>query len=95
MTKMSQCGKCRIGNGAHCMHYKPTDDSDCAYYEYGEANEDVGGYGSNLLRIWWKVAIVVIVVCLMFIHDKIIAAIVAGSILFLALIGVMVYIWKK
>ena len=95
MTKMSQCGRCRIGDGVHCMHYKPTDDSDCDYYEYGGEKTDEDERGSSLIRIWCKVVIVVIGVCLILIHDKIIAAIVAGGIMFLVLIGVMVYLWKK
>ena len=31
MTKMSQCSTC-IGDGVHCEHYRPTDDSPCPNY---------------------------------------------------------------
>lgn len=37
MTKMSQCSTC-IGDGVHCEHYRPTDDSPCPNYIFDTSN---------------------------------------------------------
>lgn len=41
MTKMSQCSTC-IGDGVHCEHYRPTDDSPCPNYIFDTSNTEQG-----------------------------------------------------
>lgn len=33
MTKLSQCNECQIGEGIHCEHYKPMDDTNCSFFK--------------------------------------------------------------
>lgn len=99
MTKISQCGRCRIGNGVHCMHYRPTDDCDCSFYEYGgeknDDHEEESPLKNDAVKVVRIIATPIIFLSVMLIHDKVIASFVAFGILFLMLIGVIVYIWKK
>ena len=41
MTKMSQCSTC-IGDGVHCEHYRPTDDSPCPNYIFDTSSTEQG-----------------------------------------------------
>lgn len=41
MTKMSQCSTC-IGDGVHCEHYRPTDDSPCPNYIFDTSSTERG-----------------------------------------------------
>ena len=48
MTKMSQCSTC-IGDGVHCEHYRPTDDSPCPNYIF-----DTNCYSPYTSSSYWS-----------------------------------------
>lgn len=50
MTKIAQCNKCRMGEGAHCEHYRPKDDSDCPHFVLGIDQSEENGVTAFLWR---------------------------------------------
>ena len=55
MTKMSQCSTC-IGDGVHCEHYRPTDDSPCPNYIFDTSSTEQGTIKYEVKNSFGKVS---------------------------------------
>lgn len=65
MTKMSQCSTC-IGDGVHCEHYRPTDDSPCPNYIFDTSSTEQGTIKYEVKKALYRyIALIVIVLILL------------------------------
>lgn len=65
MTKMSQCSTC-IGDGVHCEHYRPTDDSPCPNYIFDTSSTEQGTIKYEVKKALYRyIAVIVIALILL------------------------------
>ena len=62
MTKMSQCSTC-IGDGVHCEHYRPIDDSPCPNYMFDTSSTEQDIY--EVKKCLQYIAVIVIALILL------------------------------
>ncbi|WP_120470808.1 hypothetical protein [Bacteroides acidifaciens] len=62
MTKMSQCSKC-IGDGVHCEHYRPIDDSPCPNYIFAASSTEQDIY--EVKKALQYIAVIVVALILL------------------------------
>lgn len=64
MTKMSQCSTC-IGDGVHCEHYRPTDDSPCPNYIFDTSSTEQGTIKYEVKKALYRYIVLIIIVLIL------------------------------
>lgn len=64
MTKMSQCSTC-IGDGVHCEHYRPTDDSPCPNYIFDTSSTEQGTIKYEVKKALYRYIVLIVIVLIL------------------------------